>query len=151
VGRKEDAEDLVQITAEKALRAVNTPDDKTGYRKWLFRVLRNAFIDFYRNSVSKHNSGRSEDIEYFTANEAGIIEELAVRQGLERINPEHKEIICLVDIIGFSYREVSEIIGIPIGTVMSRLSRARKSLLEALNKNVSNKVLPFIKVVNHHE
>jgi RNA polymerase sigma-70 factor (ECF subfamily) len=65
-----------------------------------------------------------------------MIAELTVRKGMARLEPLHREVVELVDISGFHYAEAAEILGIPIGTVMSRLSRARLALLEAVGGNV---------------
>ncbi len=129
----EDAEDLVQITAEKAMRAKKSPTQDSEYRKWLFRILRNAFIDLYRKSRQLEGTIALDDTHTITATSADLVDVLSVKQGLQKLNLEYREVIYLVDIIGFSYSEAADVLHIPIGTVMSRLSRSRKALLALLS------------------
>ncbi len=134
VRQKEDAEDLVQITAGKALKAANVPQCAVEYRKWLFRVLRNVFIDKYRKNQLSRSINYDADCERLASPESSLSDVLTVRCALDSIKDEYKEIIYLVDIAGFSYSETSDIMKIPMGTVMSRLSRARRALLAVLSK-----------------
>ncbi len=138
----EAARDLVQTTAQKALSAKRVPTDESAYRAWLFVILRNCyrdemrrrkqdFLDFDQPEESPE-PGNKTDWSGVFSNERVLITQLTVRSCLERLRPDHREIIVLVDMMGFSYRECAEILDIPSGTVMSRLSRARKKLLEMM-------------------
>ncbi|MCB1487247.1 MAG: RNA polymerase sigma factor [Bauldia sp.] len=127
------ARDLVQECAVRALDAGRVPYDEPAYRAWLFRILRNAFID--RNRRSGKETGLEPDIDEPDDRDAGwcgdsrIIDVLTVRFAVARLPSAHREIIALVDFVGLSYQEASEVLGVAQGTVMSRVSRARKALL----------------------
>ena len=110
------------------------PTEPSQARAWLFKVLRNCWIDEHRRS-----SVRAIDrpVETWSDTPWGcddrLIAEITVKQALEKIEPAHREIIELVDIAGFRYAEAAEILDLPLGTVMSRLSRARLALLEIVS------------------
>lgn len=135
---REPARDLVQECALKALSAARVPRDEAAYRAWLFRILRNAFLDHRRRA------GRLGPIVEFDENEIAngdiwrgddrLISTLTVRLGMAKLSPAHREVIAAVDIAGFSYAETADFLGVPVGTVMSRLSRARLALLHAIGE-----------------
>ncbi len=139
----EQARDLVQSCALKALTASVTPKDEPAYRAWLFRILRNLHIDQLRREARSPvvesladeeidgmgNSGPTPDVFSFQHRQ---LNQLAVRDGLSRLRLDHREILVLVDMAGFSYQEAADLIQVPVGTVMSRLSRAREALLTEL-------------------
>lgn len=135
-GDRDRARDLVQDCALRAMTARRWPSDEPAYRAWLFRILRNAFLDEERRAG--HNGSLSADdtlapdsreVWHF---DEGLVSRLTVRIGLSKLSPPHREVITLVDLVGFSYRETSDLIGVPTGTVMSRLSRARQCLLQTI-------------------
>lgn len=136
---RDDANDLVQECALKALSARNVPVDSAAYRAWLFRILRNCFIDKLRaepdtDPLSDDPSDSQSDANRY---EHELINTLAVRRAMTRLSLEHREVISLVDMAGFTYAETADLMGIPIGTVMSRLSRGRKLLIGYIqNDNV---------------
>ena len=138
-GDRDRARDLVQDCVLRAISARRRPSDEPAYRAWLFRILRNAFLDEQRRAGNGHTiedpEGRAAngaDIWHFDEN---LISGLTVRIGLSRLSTAHREVIVLVDLAGFSYSETAALIGIPQGTVMSRLSRARQCLLQAISEN----------------
>ena len=144
-GSADDARDLVQTSAMKALGANNVPDDALAYRTWLFRILRNTWIDECRRRARQPTSWDALEQDGAAAGndawhpdvssiEKRLFNRLAVREGLARIAPDHREVLVLVDMAGFTYKEVAELLEVPIGTVMSRVSRARKRLLQALEE-----------------
>jgi RNA polymerase sigma-70 factor (ECF subfamily) len=99
--------------------------------------VRNAWIDQHRREAARSVELPADPLERERWHyDDRLIAELTVRQGLARIEPMHREVIELVDLAGFRYAEVADILGIPLGTVMSRLSRARLALLEAIGGNV---------------
>lgn len=124
------ARDLWQETAARALAARHVPAEPRAARVWLFRILRNAFIDDRRR---RRPETAPEQAETFAAqgfgHDAALIAELTVRQALARLPIAQRELVGLVDIAGFSYAEAAESLGLPIGTVMSRLARARAAML----------------------
>jgi RNA polymerase sigma-70 factor, ECF subfamily len=132
-GNREEAGDLLQECAVRALSARSVPDGEPARRAWLFRILRNAWIDQHRRrrvvELVELDEGRCDD-HVLWSGERGIIDAIAVRQALARLPVAYREIVSLVDLVGFSYSEAAELVGVPIGTVMSRLSRARKALLK---------------------
>jgi len=141
------AHDLVQTCALKALSAKNIPSDEPAYCTWLFRILRNTFLDEQRkrhNDMSVWdeldqeakgggNSGNNICSLDVSSVEERMLNVLAVREGLKRIGVAHREVLVLVDVVGFSYKEVADMLKVPLGTVMSRVSRARKRLLQELD------------------
>ena len=131
------ARDLVQDCALRAMRARRSPSDEPAYRAWLFRILRNAFLDEERRAlrsvdVQANGEGKPDRGEIWHFDES-LISALTVRIGLSKLSPQHREVITLVDLVGLSYAETAELIGVPPGTVMSRLSRARHCLLQAIS------------------
>lgn len=130
------AADLVQDCAVRALGAFGSPSDDRAYRAWLFRILRNLFIDQFRRnglvSIETREPDALEQVDDWPPAEDAIITSITIKQALGRLSTDHRDIVLLVDMIGFTYAEVSTIADIPLGTVMSRLSRARKAMLEAM-------------------
>ena len=132
---RDQSEDLVQECALKALSAKRVPRDEPAYRAWLFRILRNAFIDRVRHDKNLLRAMETEPpdnlVEYFSGEER-FVSVLAVKEEMKKLAPLHREIIALIDIAGLRYGEAAESLGIPVGTVMSRISRARATLLKAI-------------------
>lgn len=130
LGDPDAARDLVQEAASRALAAGRVPGDPPAYRAWLFRIVRNAAVDELR----RRRQAAPED--FAEANLWGFddarIAKITVEQGLAVLAPTHREIICLIDIAGFSYGEAAELLQVPVGTIMSRTARARGALLAAI-------------------
>lgn len=129
------------ISCRRSRSARCLPEERHAIRPWLFRILRNLWIDEYRRS--KHRAFDTPLHELPAQSfcfEDALIAEITVRQGMARIDATHREIIELIDLAGFSYAEVSGVLDVPIGTVMSRLSRARLALLHAIR---AENVLPI--------
>ena len=136
---EESAKDLVQQTALKSLTAKSVPTDESAFRAWLFIILRNAFFDnLRRNRVSdalfEEDSEDVPSMEYWEGEER-LINRLNVKQAIARLRPADREIIGLVDLGGLSYAEAAEVLDIPAGTVMSRISRARARLLALVEES----------------
>lgn len=128
------ARDLVQQCAVQALSAPRQPAAPPAIRAWLFRILRNIWIDGRRHdALPPPVALPDEALRGAWHFDDSLIAGLTVRQGLDRLEPAQREIIELVDIAGFSYAEAGGILGVPAGTVMSRLSRARLALLAAID------------------
>lgn len=131
------ADDLVQITVERALTNADSYDPAARLDPWLFRIMRNAFIDSTRRQKT-----RGTEIDVFEVPEAlptdtgrGIEARLmlgATQAAMEELPLEQREILTLVCIDELSYAEAAEVLQIPKGTVMSRLARARLALAEKL-------------------
>lgn len=132
LGDAEAARDIVQEASARALAATRVPSDPAAYRAWMFRIVRNAAIDEIRR---RRQPGIEQDhapTDIWCFDDARIAK-ITVQQGLTMIGPEHREIISLIDIAGFSYLDVAELLAIPVGTVMSRIARAREALLAAID------------------
>jgi RNA polymerase sigma-70 factor (ECF subfamily) len=131
LGDREAARDIVQEASARALGAARVPPDPAAYRAWMFRVVRNAAIDeIRRRRLPDPELHAPADLWRF---DDARIAKITVEQGLTMLGPEHREIISLIDIAGFSYSDVAGLLGIPIGTVMSRIARAREALLAAID------------------
>jgi RNA polymerase sigma-70 factor, ECF subfamily len=127
------ANELVHDCIVRALAARRVPRDEPAYRAWLFRIVRNAFLDRVRASCQEVPAPKEEPmLESYAVwdYDDRLISALTVRAGMARLAPHHREIIALVDLVGFSYGEAAAFLGVPRGTVMSRLSRARNALLD---------------------
>ncbi|MDX1402792.1 MAG: sigma-70 family RNA polymerase sigma factor, partial [Kiloniellales bacterium] len=138
-GDQEDAKDLVQECVVKALSARSVPTRESAYRAWLFKILRNCFLDECRRR--KHRQGHAHlearetgPMEYWDCDDR-LITMITVKSELSRLDKAHREIIGLIDISGLSYTEAAETLGVPLGTVMSRISRARAALLKAISES----------------
>ncbi len=134
---RENARDLVQECAVRALAARRPPASEAALRPWLFVILRNAFIDGRRRAgreIPSDLPDRADDGEGWHGDHR-IIDILTIRLALGRLGPAHREIIGLVDMAGLSYAETAEVLDIAQGTVMSRLSRARKALFEIMSES----------------
>ncbi len=141
---REQAGDLVQECALKALSATRVPTDEAAYRAWLFRILRNAFHDRQRRrgrrgQIVELTDEAAPDGDIWHSDDR-LISALTVRLGLAKLSGAHREILAVIDMVGFSYAEAAELLGVPIGTVMSRVSRARQALLVSIGES---KVRPF--------
>ena len=153
VFNKEDAEDLVQETYLKAFRFFDTFQKGTNIKAWLFKILRNTFINKYRKTVSMpgeiffediesvntsaHNeegakSGESVDTLEKKYNDLGSLVDDEVKNALDSLPVEYREAILLSDVEELSYKDISEITNVPIGTVKSRLNRGRGLLQKSL-------------------
>lgn len=132
-----DADDLTQATVERALRSQAQWEPGTRLDSWLYRIMRNLWIDTVRSR------GRREDL-HAPVEEAERIGEdprsaieasIDLRKAMaamERLPDEQREVVALILIEGFGYRECSEILSLPIGTVSSRLVRGRSALLQMM-------------------
>jgi RNA polymerase sigma-70 factor (ECF subfamily) len=135
---RETALEVMQDCMVKALAAREAPIDEAAYRAWLFRILRNAAIDRWHNGDSATLSLEDEPDIADPASlrvEESLINQLTVRAGMTCLSGAHREIIALVDIAGFSYAEAAALLQVPVGTVMSRVSRARRALLAAISEH----------------
>ncbi|MBM2834688.1 MAG: polymerase sigma factor [Candidatus Brocadiaceae bacterium] len=153
VFNKEEAEDLVQETYLKAYRFFDTFQKGTNIKAWLFKILRNTFINKYRKAVNLPSEIFYEDVESVNSNlsykqesdsgeltdtleskynELGNLMEDDVKRAIDSLPIEYKEAILLSDVEELSYNDIAEITNVPIGTVKSRLNRGRKLLQKSL-------------------
>ncbi|NUS70142.1 MAG: RNA polymerase sigma factor [Ensifer adhaerens] len=130
------ADDLVQAACEKALAGSDRFEEGTRFDAWMFRILRNLWIDQLRRQKT---AGPTEEIEAqaelaVPSGEAGSEARMALKSvaaAIDGLVLEQREVLILTCVEELSYKEAAEVLGIPIGTVMSRLARARKNLAEA--------------------
>jgi len=145
-----DAEDLVQETYLKAYRAFGSFQAGTNLKAWLYRILTNTFINAYRSRKRRPEQTELDDVEdlYLYRRLGGLeaaaagrsaeeevldhFTETDVKEAVESLPEQFRMAVLLADVEGFSYKEIAEILDIPIGTVMSRLHRGRKALQKAL-------------------
>jgi RNA polymerase sigma-70 factor, ECF subfamily len=145
-----DAEDLVQETYLKAYRGFGGFQEGTNLRAWLYRILTNTYINTYRAKQRRPDEQDLDEVEdlYLFRRIGGLeaahlgrsaedelmdyFTEAEVKQAIEDLPDNFRIPVILADVEGFSYKEIAEILGIPIGTVMSRLHRGRKGLQKAL-------------------
>lgn len=136
---EEAAKDLVQQCAVKALGARTEPKDEPAYRAWLFVILRNALIDETRRRKASEallETAPTDETEMeFWDGDERFINVLSVKQALTRLAPRDRDVIALVDLAGLSYAETAEVLGVPRGTVMSRISRARRRLIALMEQS----------------
>jgi RNA polymerase sigma factor (sigma-70 family) len=136
-----DAEDLVQETYLKAWRSFASFQPDTNFRAWIFRILKNTFLGS-RSKLERRMTTAMESEEDLPATSAtpeslliGRSDMDAVQRAIEQLPIMLREVILLCDVEGASYREMAEILSIPMGTVMSRLARARKMVRELLGSS----------------
>jgi RNA polymerase sigma-70 factor, ECF subfamily len=145
-GDRDEAEDLVQETYAKALRGFASFEQGTNFRAWMFRILRNTFLtsrtglkatvplDDEESPVTPVDRATPESILL------GNLDQLVLRDSIAELPIAYREVLLLCDVEEMSYREIAEALTVPIGTVMSRLSRARAALRAILTRRTTIKV-----------
>ncbi len=145
-----DAEDLVQETYLKAFRGFGGFQEGTNLKAWLYRILTNTYINTYRAKKRRPDETELDEVEdlYLYRRLGGLeaaqagrsaedelmdwFTDAEVKDALEALPDQFRMAVLLADVEGFSYKEIAEILDIPIGTVMSRLHRGRKALQKQL-------------------
>ena len=131
-GRSADADDLVQDTVERALRNLDRFTPGTRLDSWMFRIAQNLWIDRLRANKIRSGTVNLDDAAYVSVDGVRAAEAhtllSATLRALGELPQEQREVVALVLIEGIPYREAAEILDVPIGTVTSRLARARDSL-----------------------
>lgn len=145
-----DAEDLVQETYLKAYRAFGRFEEGTNLKAWLYRILTNTYINIYRAKKRRPDESNLDELENFylyrrmsdadraTASRSAedqVLDrftETEVKEAIEALPEQFRIAVLLSDVEGFSYKEIAEILDVPMGTVMSRLHRGRRGLQKRL-------------------
>lgn len=149
---EDDAKDLVQDTYLKAYRFINSFEQGTNAKAWLFRILKNSFINEYRKKSKQPTKVdyqevetyyNSDDVHYQSTSDlrAESIKDMLgdeISNALNSLAVDFRTVIILCDLEGFTYEEMAKILDIPIGTVRSRLHRARNLLKEKLQGYAQN-------------
>lgn len=138
-----EAEDLVQETYAKALRGFSSFQPGTNFRAWMYRILRNAFLSS-KNGMRATEALDEEDHETIAAIASSTPESLLIEQSnrdlvqgaLADLPVHFREILLLCEVEEMSYQEIAQALAIPAGTVMSRLSRARRALRNLVQKKL---------------
>ena len=127
---KSDADDLVQDCLVRALDHMDSLRSDSDLRAWLFTIMHNIFVSRWRRikNRARLRAGHGEPDAAVAASQETSVQVQDVLRGLDTLPEEQREVILLVAIEGFQYDEIATMLGIPIGTVMSRLSRARDRL-----------------------
>ena len=159
-GDEDDADDLVQETYLKAFRFFDKFEKGTNCKAWLFRILKNSFINDYRKTTKEPKKVDYDDVQNFYENikadevETQHYEEDAfsnllddeISKAISELPEDFRTVVILSDIEGFTYEEIADFVDIPVGTVRSRLHRARKMLYVQLFDYA--KVKGFVKKKN---
>lgn len=127
---REDADDLVQIAVERALRAQSQWQPGTRLDAWLLRIMKNAWIDDIRARTREHEVLAPEEAgEHVGASETpALIARLSVQTAMAKLPEEQRLAVSLVLVEGLAYKEAAEVLEVPIGTLTSRLARGREAL-----------------------
>jgi RNA polymerase sigma-70 factor (ECF subfamily) len=142
-----EAEDLVQETYTKALRGFGSFQPGSNFRAWMYRILRNTFLTTRTGLQATSTVALDEEDDTAMPVASGTPETILIERSQEQLLQgamddlplPYREIILLSEVEEMSYQEIAETLAIPIGTVMSRLSRARKALRETLQKKLKLK------------
>lgn len=135
-GNQHDADDLLQSTLERLLTK-DLPRD-VDLTKWAFRVCRNLWIDEYRSQKVRQEATQKPELQQLDIVDGDKVmtNQLTVQQvqrALQKLPEDQKSILTLIAVEDLSYQEVADLLNIPVGTVMSRLSRARKAMAKWFN------------------
>ncbi|GAB3088010.1 sigma-70 family RNA polymerase sigma factor [Corynebacterium aquatimens] len=144
----QDAEDLVQETYLKAFNAFNSFKPGTNLKAWLYRIMTNTYINNYRKKQRRPIETSAEDVtdrQLYTSSshdstglQSAEVEALknlpdsAIADAMNSLNDDYRMVVYYSDVEGLAYKEIAEVMNIPLGTVMSRLHRGRKQLRELL-------------------
>jgi RNA polymerase sigma-70 factor (ECF subfamily) len=143
-GDPDEARDLVQETFAKALKGLGTFQEGTNFRAWMFRILRNTFLTSRsglerRKTSQEGEEGLEASVASYDTPESSAIrraDQEMVQKAIAQLPPVFQEVLLLADIEEMKYQEVADTLDIPIGTVMSRLARARKQIREYIVRAV---------------
>jgi RNA polymerase sigma factor (sigma-70 family) len=140
-----EAEDLVQETISKSLRAFDSFQPSTNFKAWIFRILRNTFLTTRAGIAASRTVFLEDHPDTFDTVTAGptpedtlirLDNQAALHTALEQLQPQLREALLLCDVEEIKYKDIAVILDVPIGTVMSRISRARRTLRQLLQSQL---------------
>jgi RNA polymerase sigma-70 factor (ECF subfamily) len=140
-----EAEDLVQETFTKSLRAFDAFQPGTNFKAWIFRILRNTFLTTRTGIATSRTVFVEDHPDTLETTAAGptpedtlirLDNQAALHTALEQLQPQHREALLLCDVEEIKYKDIAVILEVPIGTVMSRISRARRTLRQLLQSQL---------------
>lgn len=138
------AADLVQDGLVRAIASQRAPEDERAFRAWACRIVRNRWIDLCRMRTRHgETSLDSDDVpldDMAWRSEEVVLNAIAVRKAFHALSHDHRDVLALIDIMGFSYDEAASLLDVRIGTIMSRVARARRAMLEMLS---DHRVVPL--------
>ena len=129
------ADDLVQDCLERAIQRFHLYQNGTNLKAWLFTIMHNVFVNSVRKNCSEPNFVSYEHISASLSHSSTIDDDATMRDlncALTKLPTDQKDVLLLVGLEGFGYKEVSNMLDIPLGTVMSRLHRAREKLRQQM-------------------
>ena len=144
-GNQAEAEDLVQETFTKSLRAFDSFQPGTNFKAWIFRILRNTFLTTRTGIAASRTVFLEDHPDTFDTATAGptpedtlirLDNQAALHAALEQLQPQLREALLLCDVEEIKYKDIAVILDTPIGTVMSRISRARRALRQLLQSQL---------------
>lgn len=153
---RDEAQDLVQETYAKALKGFSSFQPGTNFRAWIFRILRNSFLNSRTGLATRMTVSLDPEQEEELAGadrhtpESILLDQVThdrVADAIEQLPVHYREVLLLCDVEELSYQEIAETLSIPVGTVMSRLSRARRSVRDWLEKQPRSAPKAFGKIV----
>lgn len=136
-GRGQIADDLVQDSLERALSRTHLWQKDTDLRAWLFTIMHNVYV----NQIRQIKNGPrfvelvDDDVENIPDHTQSPMDLRGLQAALAQLQPDHREVLLLVTLEGLQYQQVADILGVPQGTVMSKLSRARQQLRKLLHED----------------
>jgi RNA polymerase sigma-70 factor, ECF subfamily len=141
---REEAEDLVQETYTKALRGFSSYQPRTNFRAWMYRILRNTFLTSRTGLQATRTVSLDDDETVLTTTDSGTPEAIViersnqalVQDAIAELPVKFREILLLCEMEEMTYQEIAATLSVPVGTVMSRLARARAALREVLRQKL---------------
>jgi RNA polymerase sigma factor (sigma-70 family) len=136
-----EAEDLVQETISKSLRAFDSFQSGTNFKAWIFRILRNTFLTSRTGIAASRTVFLEDHLDLLETSDDSptpedhlirLDNQAAVNEALDQLQPPLREVLLLCDVEEMKYKDIALVLDVPIGTVMSRLARARRALLQLL-------------------
>lgn len=148
-----DADDLVQDCLTKAMKNLHRWEPGTNLRAWLFVILRNTFLNDRRRSKREAMTSdllEQTDVAAVPADQEARLAVIEVREALKQLSDEHRETLTLIAIEGLTYEEAAVVLDVAVGTIRSRLSRARAALRDLVDVEVSSNDPPRSKRIENH-